>query len=282
MHYRKTFTIESVKAVEGEDRSLIVRISSIAQDRSKDVVIPSGVDLTNYLKNPVVAAFHRYDRPAIGSASDIVTDDTGITAKVTFLPKGINPEADMLYEIYKLGVQKGWSIGFTATEYAKNDQGGYVFSKWELLEFSAVLVPDNPEALTEAKTKGIDVSPIEQVLKSEIVKGVEIDSQTKSITISMADGVKTVHTADDELLAYFKEIFSKEGRVISEKNRKLITSCIAAMEESMQGLNALLLATEPKSAEEKKEVDIMSQLDKVRQHSVRLDQEVGKFLKSIK
>ena len=48
-----------------EDRTLMHKISTDTLDRAKDVVHPDGVILDNYKENPVVAAFHKYDQPAL-------------------------------------------------------------------------------------------------------------------------------------------------------------------------------------------------------------------------
>jgi hypothetical protein len=44
--------------------------------------------------------------------------------------------------------------------YEVNDEGGYDFKEWELFEFSSVPVPDNPEALTVLRSKGINVDAV--------------------------------------------------------------------------------------------------------------------------
>lgn len=291
MFIRKTFPIIETKAVEGEDRSLLVRISSITQDRSKDIMKPEGVQLDNYLKNNVVAAFHRYDKPAIGNAFDIKVDETGITAKVVFAKKGINPEADMLYELYKEGIQKAWSIGFNSSNYEKNDQGGYIFNEWEMLEFSAVLVPDNPDALTLAKTKGIDTKLIEEEIekmKEKPVKTMEVDSKENKIIFNMADGSKKTYEADEALMSHFKELHEayatvKEGRVLSEANKKIVGDAMNQMKEAISALEKLMEATQKsKEPEEKKTEGFMGDLDNVRKQAVKLDQQVGQFLKAFK
>jgi hypothetical protein len=55
---RKTYETETKAAAD--DRVLTVRISTVNPDRSKDVVVPKGVILDNYQRNPVVAVGHNY------------------------------------------------------------------------------------------------------------------------------------------------------------------------------------------------------------------------------
>lgn len=291
MFIRKTFSIIETKAVEGEDRSLVVKISTNTEDRSKDIMQPTGVMLDNYMKNPVVAAFHRYDQPAIGTASDIQVDETGISAKVTFAKQGVYGLADTLFELYKAGIQRGWSIGFIPEEWKEKQGGGYEFTKWQLLEFSAVVVPDNPDALTMAKNKGIDMKLIEEEMekmKEKPVKTMEVDSKENKITFNMTDGSKKTFEADVELMAHFKELHEayamvKEGRVLSEANKKIVGDAMNQMKEAITALERLMEATQKEvTVEDKKPEGFMGDLDNVRKQAVKLDQQVGQFLKAIK
>jgi HK97 family phage prohead protease len=114
--------------------------------------------LDNFVgKNAPVLWAHDYKGKPIGKCTDIQVKEDGILATVEFTPKGLNPEADMIYEMYKQAFLNAWSIGFQPIEYEQNEAGGYDFKSWELFEFSSVPVPDNPRALTIMRSKGIDV-----------------------------------------------------------------------------------------------------------------------------
>jgi len=177
---RKTYTQTEVTKAEGEKRTLYVKISTPTPDRSNDVVIPGGVLLENYQKNPIVAAFHRYDRPPIGKATEINVTNDGVIAKVAFTPKGVNPEADMIYELNRKGYMNAWSIGFMPIESEERPDGGRIYKEWELYEFSAVLVPDNPDALTMVRSKGFDPDQIiEEQKKSEETEEIKAEEVLK-------------------------------------------------------------------------------------------------------
>src|SRR4030043_1112216 len=160
MIIRKTFAASEVKEVEGEDRTFLVTISTANPDRSGDIVRPEGMVIDNYLKNPVVSAFHDYRSPAIGQALEIQHDENSVIAKVKFADKGTYPLADTLHDLYRQGIMRAWSIGFMPLESNILDGDGREFTKWELLEFASVLVPANPEALTIMRTKGFDPDKI--------------------------------------------------------------------------------------------------------------------------
>ena len=228
---RKTYQASETKQVAGEDRTLIVRISTKTPDRSNDVVLPGGVVLDNYFKNPVVAFGHNYSGLSIGKTTEINVADDGILAKVVFPPKGVYELADTLYELYKDNFMNAWSIGFIPLETEDRPEGGMIFKKWELLEYSAVMVPDNPEALTVLRTKGIDTKPIEKALKQVEEKKPE-DKEEDKKPEKKEDPVET-----------------KEGRVLSEVNRKKISTVVSQMKEVIVGLEELLTVSEPKPEE---------------------------------
>ncbi len=155
----KNFEAET-KVADGAPRTLVVRITSPAPDRSKDTVQPTGMNANNYEKNPVVLYAHNYADIPIAKCNNLKVTDEGILASVEFPQEGVYAKADTVYAMYKGGFLNAWSIGFMPTDYDENDQGGYNFKEWELFEFSAVPVPDNPEALTVMRSKGIDVDTL--------------------------------------------------------------------------------------------------------------------------
>ncbi len=174
---RKTYQAVETKAVNEETRTLVVKISTSTPDRSDDVVVPKGMVSTNYLTNPVVAFAHNYAGLSIGKTTEIQATDDAIIAKVEFVPKGVYPLADQLFEMYKGGFMNAWSIGFIPKKWVDKQDGGRQFDEWELLEYSAVLVPDNPEALTLLRSKGIDP---DKLIKQQEEAETNTDSPTNS------------------------------------------------------------------------------------------------------
>jgi len=141
------------------DGSRPVMITTDAVDRMNEVVDPKGIDLENFKKNPVILFAHRYDLPPIGSAQWIQRREKGIVAKPRFASTQFAQE---IKQLYADGHMKAWSIGFIPLEVQPGDgkQGSAsrIYTKSELLEFSAVPVPANPEALSLAMRKGLTLS----------------------------------------------------------------------------------------------------------------------------
>ena len=72
-----------LSARQGE-RAVIAKISTISVDRDGDVMLPSGAQLDDYNKNPVVLFGHDAGRIPIGKAVAIQTRSRDIVAKVVF------------------------------------------------------------------------------------------------------------------------------------------------------------------------------------------------------
>ena len=140
------------------DRKMAFTISTASVDRDGDTIDPKGWDLGSYSKNPVVLWAHDYSQPPIGKAANIKSTASGLQAEVEFLPKGVSPFADMIHEMCKGGFLNATSVGFRGMEYDEaKDRKGLDFKKQELLEFSIVPVPANPEALALRGVKSIQV-----------------------------------------------------------------------------------------------------------------------------
>lgn len=270
---RKTYQATETKAA-GENRRLIVTISTSNPDRSHDVVMPQGMVADAYNRNPVVAAFHRYDQPAIARTLSLTQTDNAIIAELEFLPKGIYPLADQLYEMYKGGFMNAWSIGFIPKEATDLDPnifaGGRRFDKWELLEYSAVLVPDNPDALTMLRSKGISEEVIEQgthvepeadrkEVEKEIKQAVKaterLEAGDPGSMVKVHDTTPSFADLQEVLRGIEKEKAEvKEGRVLSSSNRKAISGTVAQMKSAIESMEALLKATEkPETSEQPKD-----------------------------
>lgn len=131
------------------ERKMSFTISTAAVDRDGDTIDPAGWDTGSFKGNPVVLWAHDYTQPPVGKATNIVATKDGLKADVEFTPQGMNPFADMIHDMVKGGFLNATSVGFRGKEFekAKDRQYGYDFKSQELLEFSIVPVPSNPEAL---------------------------------------------------------------------------------------------------------------------------------------
>lgn len=155
--------------VEPGERSVVARISTTDVDRSGDVVLPSGADYSDFKKNPVVMFAHDTGKLPIGKAERIERMTDGMRSKVKFAdrpdshPPAVEWLPDTVFSLFQQGVLRAFSIGFIVDEWRAatekdmrrfGDAARRIFTKWRLIEFSVVPVPDNQNALVEAVSKG--------------------------------------------------------------------------------------------------------------------------------
>jgi len=147
------------KLEHNEGRTVDFVISSEAQDRDGDVIEAAGWELGNFLKNPVVLFGHDHGGLPIGRASDMRVEGGALKASVEFATMDQNPLAESVFRMVKAGFLKGASVGFMPIEFER-DGDGMKFTKQELLEFSIVPIPSNPEALVASKS--INLAPVRE------------------------------------------------------------------------------------------------------------------------
>jgi hypothetical protein len=200
------------------ERMIRFCISNEGEDRDGDILIATGCDFTNFAKNPQFLGFHNYWDFPLGKPTKWWIDarQKKVYSDVYFPtmeelatdPQFASEKAklvDTTYNMFKIGMLNAVSIGFRIKESSKNSESstswGQIISKWELLEFSAVPVPSNPEALAEAR-KSFEPSVMElfdtaaKGFQTEEKSGRRISSATQAI-IDEAKGchenIKTIH-----------------------------------------------------------------------------------------
>lgn len=155
----KTQVNAQLKAT-GDARTFTARITTDSIDRDGEVLLPSGLDAKDYLKNPVVFWNHNYDVP-IGRASELKQHDDHWTATATL---SSNEEGEKIHKLIQEGIVNGVSVGFLPTEHrnpSDKDKQKFgesvtrVYSKWRLLEFSVTPLPCNQDALITSVSKMI-------------------------------------------------------------------------------------------------------------------------------
>lgn len=164
-HLRKAFACE-VKVASDGDRSLEFTISTAAVDRMGDTIAVEGWKLESYRKNPVVLWAHDSDSLPVAKAADIRVEDGKLKARAEFVAAEVSAFAETVFQMLKTGFLSATSVGFVPLKYAFVDDPerrfGIDFIEQELLEFSVVPVPANPEALIEAQSAGVDLAPMLQ------------------------------------------------------------------------------------------------------------------------
>jgi phage head maturation protease len=105
---RKAFS-QQIAIQPDEERTILAKISCISDDHDGDIVIPSGVDTTQYERNNIILWDHTYSQPSIGKMVALQKTSDSIYGKIQFA------DTDFAKDIFKLckgGWLKACSIGF--------------------------------------------------------------------------------------------------------------------------------------------------------------------------
>ncbi len=161
------------KAVDGdardvndEERSVVSTITTDRVDSDKEVVLATGVNLKRHNKNPVVLFMHD-PKAIVGKAvwTKLSADKRSIVAKTVFAKTEL---AEEVFQLIKGRFLRAWSIGMdpstasgrelTEKDVRKRNEwagGRFIIEKSDLLEFSAVSIPANEDALNRAYGEGL-------------------------------------------------------------------------------------------------------------------------------
>lgn len=249
----KQFTWQ-VKVLDETNRIIEMIGSTEDYDRVGDRVLMNGVQLQNYLKNPVVLANHCYGEgeksSVIGRALSVVIQGSQMIFKIQFAETDNGKEWFYLYSNKYMNAS---SIGFIPIKYSPNDQGGYDFEETEILEISMVAVPCNPNAVQRAFDEGkiskaffdtinkneedIENMKVEEVQAlidkavdskvTEIKKNHEIEIETK---------VKEIEGLNEEVKKLKEQVEAKGGASHSKATIDTINDCCKGIEAHIKTL----------------------------------------------
>ena len=143
-HLDSQFTKELPTADGQIDSIFISGYASVnSADRVGDVV-PSSVweaGMKNYLKNPIVLAYHDHDDP-VGRMVEHKIDSKGLWVKVRI------SAASEIFNLVKDGVLTAFSVSFRVLDAEYNSAAElFVIKELELIEISVVSVPCNQDTL---------------------------------------------------------------------------------------------------------------------------------------
>jgi HK97 family phage prohead protease/HK97 family phage major capsid protein len=177
----------AVKSENSDDAIYIAGYASTTDvDRHGDVV-PSEVwerGLTNYLKNPVILAYHDHKQP-VGRMVEYKTDSKGLWIKAK-----ISAAAENVFKLIKDEILTAFSIGFRIVDAEYNQATElFVVKELELHEISVVSVPANQNtlfSLSKAFDNADEYNSFKMHFapKSESAKGLESYTDAESTKIT--------------------------------------------------------------------------------------------------
>jgi HK97 family phage prohead protease len=179
-------------------------------DRDGDRILASGVDLTEFKRNPVALRDHDHTRP-IGRWEDLAVIGSGWDAKLVgwlqLPPEGVSEDADEAHGLMLAKVLGACSIGFRPDpDHATRTKTGYDFAKVELYECSVVAVGSQPDALLAARLGGKAPQPVLWIAPSAP------QPPADAVWLDLGDGQKRwAH------LATFKAALADVPRIVHEE-----------------------------------------------------------------
>jgi hypothetical protein len=212
----KTFAVET-KSVDPEAGIYEAMLSTEAEDRDGDVLLASGGDASNYLKNPVVLFGHNYGDPnAIVAKALEITSIPGVGIKLVFqfLERGISQTADLVRALWDQKFLNAMSIGFIPKAFEPRPEGGLIFTAFEILEGSIVTIPANASALRLA------LDATEYSTKSGRVLSAANEGKIRRAVETLTEVLAQLDKADDEegkwVFGLTKELYEKAEAMLDD------------------------------------------------------------------
>jgi hypothetical protein len=144
---------------DADGLTLVSIILTNDRDGAGDVIEPAGLcNRDEYLRRPVVLWAHNgLTLPVIGTCVGLEVRPDRLVAETRFA-RGV-AFAEDLFGLYERGVLRAWSLAFvprktSALAAGRGGRRGLRVEQWELVEYSAAPVPENPGELVFALRKG--------------------------------------------------------------------------------------------------------------------------------
>lgn len=256
-----------------------VLASTNAVDRQGDIVDQGGWELKNFLLNPVILWAHKYDELPVGKATNVKVTSAGLELDFEFAPVEANAKAEEVRNCFEQGFLNAVSVGFIPKERSGNtitkaellevsivpvpaNQEALRLAMSKGLEIKEILADIekgevenvlNEQEVYEMKCENMDkvMEVIYAMYKAYFDENVPVENfgtlltETIALLSKLSSGdTTTTEPVEAGIKSKFVEyVERKEGRVLSDKNRKLIGDCISTMKGSIAVLEDLHNAT---------------------------------------
>lgn len=203
---RITRFFSTKKAEKTGDRTFKFIISDETKDRHGTVIKMDGWDVQNYSQNPIVAyqhdTFMSDPDMILGKALKVWVEDKKLMAEAEFMPIGMNATADKVVNHLEFGSLRSVSVGFIPKKWSLGietdgeDKNTLYFREQELLEFSVVHIPSNPNAvmsksLDDFLKKAFEVKSEDETQKNTDQEEKSTDTEEKTTETKQLDECTT-------------------------------------------------------------------------------------------
>lgn len=216
-----TITRKALSAeLTGTAKGFTAVITAETLDRDGEVLIPQGMNSTEFDRNPTLFWNHDYAQP-VGRCNGLKRKETTIVGDFVFAKRPDGYQGEFFPEVAAAlvgqGIVNAVSVGYVPEDGGVRkaidsdrkkygDQVHTIYSRWKLLEVSLAPLQANPDALITAVKKGI-VSPV----AAKRFFGVDAPKRTV-VTVCVPSSVKAARPIDVEKIVR-REISRAQGRI---------------------------------------------------------------------
>jgi polyhydroxyalkanoate synthesis regulator phasin len=222
------------------------RLTDATIDRDRDIVVPDGGDVTDFLKNPIILYNHRL--PAIGRLENVSLENGAWYGDV-YIDKDAKDENNAnLVSRTKMGTLNMVSIRFQSSSSKDNELGGRTYEKWTLVEVSLVDIPSNPNA---EKVKYFLTNNNSNMNLIDVIN--KFFGGTKDSTPQEAEELIKAYFAKGESEKVKETLKDYDGKLKAHLSEKLkgVTDQFTGFQETVKSLNEELETLKGQVAEMK-------------------------------
>jgi HK97 family phage prohead protease len=239
-----TLNLEPASTKDVGEGVLEAVITTSARDRHSENIETAGIDTSNYMKNPVVLYGHDYYGLPIGKSLKLTEQKNKIKARFQLAVEEY-PFAKTVYDMVKSGYLNAVSIGGIVHKWSDDYR---TIEQMEMLEFSIVSIPANPDAMITARsfeeTVGKTMDEVskeyEQFTRSNLLdklKSLDKDETTEAIRV-----LKTVVDALEAAAQAVSSAGDDAPEVRRIKRITLRNSAKAAVTQSQRVIKVIKLS----------------------------------------
>ncbi len=241
------YSLLEVKSFDYERREISGIATTPTPDRMGDIVEPLGASFAPEL--PLLWQHDRESPVGIAKFGKPTKDGIPFTASLPKIEEAgkLKDMVDLAWQSVKAGLVRAVSIGFRSLEHSVMNDGGWRFTKSEIIELSLVTIPANAEATIQT-VKSLD-SAVRVAALGEVEKSGDSDAKKstpkKVKKMNIREQIEALELRSKSLSAERVEIQEKaisEGRTKDEAEQerfKEICAELKAISDELADLRAM-------------------------------------------
>lgn len=240
-----SFKVKSAHGPEEEDEKDFITVEGFANtttvDRVGDIILEEAWvkgGLVNYLKNPIVLAYHKHDTP-IGVVTGHSVNEKGLKIEAKIFKAAGN-----VYSLIKNEVLRTFSVGFRTKEADYDVETDiFVIKDLELMEVSVVSIPANADS-TFSVRKSFETDELYNSFKSSFIEDTSTVN-TENVSDDNSDNNEEIKMPDKSIdeKAQMRAQIKKEMEDAATAKAALSDEISASVEASVASTTKTVIET---------------------------------------